>query len=179
MELGLRRGTVFVEAHNSEWEIIAIETIEKLRSILQDVLIDAQHIGSTAIRDICAKPIIDIVVGVSDFDILLSKNDILDENGFIFRGQDHMEQYLYVCGDNEIRTHHIHAVIYDSKAWNDYVDMRDYLNCHKDDAETYSELKESLAKQYSDNRQTYTDMKSDLIREILAKAHNWLIDQRV
>ena len=173
MGLGLRRGTVSVEAHNKEWETIAAKTMDVLRAVLQEVLIDAQHIGSTAIRGICAKPIIDIVIGVSDFDKLLSKNSILHENGFIFRGQDHPGQYLYVCGDDDIRTHHIHAVIYHSKAWNDYVDMRDYLNCHKEDAENYSKLKESLAKQYAEDRETYTAMKSKMISEILAKAREW------
>ena len=173
MSLGLRCGTVFVEPHNAEWETIASETIAKLRSILQDVLIDAQHIGSTAIKDICAKPIIDIVAGVSDFDKLLSRNGVLEENGFIFRGQDHPMQYLYVVGANDIRTHHIHAVIHDSEEWNNYVDVRDYLNCHRTDAEAYSKLKEMLAKQYSEDRGAYTASKSELISEIIAKAHYW------
>ena len=179
MSLGLRRGTVFVEPHNTEWEVNAAETISKLRSILQDVLVDAQHIGSTAIKEICAKPIIDIVAGVFDFDALMSKNGILEENGFIFRGQDHPRQYLYVCGKNDIRTHHIHAVLYDSEEWNNYVDMRDYFNCHKEDAEAYSNLKESLAKQYSDDRETYTASKSELMGETLAKARCWRKNQRV
>ena len=55
MSLGLRRGTVLVEPHNAEWDVIAAETIAELHRILQDVLVDAQHIGSTAIKDICAK----------------------------------------------------------------------------------------------------------------------------
>ena len=177
MSLGLRRGKVFVEPHNHEWEVIAAETISKLHGILQDVLVDAQHIGSTAIQNISAKPIIDIVAGVSDFDGLLSKNRILEENGFIFRGQDHPHQYLYVCGDNDIRTHHIHAVIYDSEDWNNYVDVRDYLNCHKEDAESYSKLKESLAKQYPEDREIYTASKSELIDEVIVKAHCWRKDQ--
>ena len=173
MSLGLRRGTVSVEPHNSEWEVIAAETISRLHSVLQDVLVDAQHIGSTAVKDICAKPIIDIVVGVSDFDALMSRNPILEENGFIFRGQVHPRQYLYICGKDDIRTHHIHAVIYNSEEWNNYVDMRDYLNCHKEDAQAYSRLKELLAKKYSEDRAAYTASKGELIDEILAKAHCW------
>ena len=178
MSLGLRRGTVLVEPHDAEWDVIAAETIAELHSILQDVLVDAQHIGSTAIKDICAKPIIDIVAGVSDFDKLLSRNSILEENGFIFRGQVHPLQYLYICGDNDIRTHHVHAVIYDSEEWNNYVDVRDYLNCHKKDAEAYSKLKESLAKQYSEDRGTYTASKCEFIGEIIAKARYWRRGQR-
>lgn len=177
MSLGLRRGTVSVEPHNTEWELIAAETILKLHRILQGVLVDAQHIGSTAVKDICAKPIIDIVVGVTDFDALLSMNSTLEENGFVFRGQVHHRQFLYVCGDNDLRTHHIHAVIYDSEEWNNYVNVRDYLNCHKEDAKAYSKLKESLAERFSDDRKTYTASKSELIEEIIAKAHRWRKEQ--
>ncbi len=171
--LGLRRGTVAVEPHKAEWETIARQTIARLRGILQNAVIDAQHIGSTAVRGICAKPIIDIVVGVSDFDEILALNDVLEENGFIFRGQDHPGQYLYVCGEGDFRTHHIHVVIHDSQAWKDYVDMRDYLNCRRDDAQAYSELKACLAKRYPKDRKTYTAMKGEMIREILTKAHRW------
>ena len=173
MSLGLRRGTVAVEPHKAEWEVNARQTIAQLKGILQGVMVDAQHIGSTAVRGICAKPIIDIVVGVAGFDENLALNDVLAANGFIFRGQDHPGQYLYVCGDGDFRTHHIHVVIYDSEAWKNYVDMRDYLNCHPDDARTYSELKESLAKRYPEDRETYTAMKSEMIREILTKARRW------
>ena len=178
MKLGLRRGTVYVEPHNIEWEISAQKTIEKLTEILKDTVIDAQHIGSTAIRDICAKPIIDIVLGVSDLSNILSLNNLLEENGFIFRGQDVPEQYLYVCGTEDIRTHHIHAVIHDSQAWNNYINMRDYLNSHKADAQAYSLLKESLAQQFHDDRIKYTEMKSAFIQDILVKACNWRKTER-
>ena len=176
MILGLRRGTVAVEPHNAQWETAAQQAIEKLQNILGSIVIGAQHIGSTAIRSICAKPIIDIVVGVADFDDILAMNDVLEKNGFIFRGQDVPDQYLYVCGDTDTRTHHIHAVIYDSEAWNNYINMRDYLNCHNEDAQAYSQLKERLAEQYPDDRNKYTEMKSAFISEILAKARKWRND---
>ncbi len=173
MRLGLRRGTVAVEPHRNEWKAVARQTIARLREILQSAVVDAQHIGSTAVIGICAKPIIDIVVGVSDFDEILAKNDVLEEKGFIFRGQDHPGQYLYVCGDGDFRTYHIHVVIHDSEAWSNYVDMKDYLNSHEEDARAYSELKKSLAQQYPQDRETYTTMKSEFIREILTKARRW------
>ena len=173
MSLGLKRGTVAVEAHKSEWEISAKKCIEDLKKILGDLALDVQHVGSTAIKSICAKPIIDIAIAVSDFDSILSMNKKLEENGFIFRGQDIPGQYLYVCGDEDTRTHHIHVVIHDSNEWNNYINMRDYLNTHEDDARAYSELKESLAKKYPDDRKTYTEKKSDLINEILNKANHW------
>lgn len=128
MQVGLKRGTVAVEPHRLEWETAAQEIIVKLKRILKDDMIDAQHIGSTAIKNICAKPIVDIVVG-----------DL----------------------ENNIRTHYIHAVIWGQEAWNDYINMRDYLNTHEKEAKEYSELKERLAKKYPEDRIDYTNGKSE------------------
>ena len=170
MGLGLLRGTVALEPHDPEWEIIAQQTITKLREILQDCAADIQHIGSTAIREIAAKPTIDIVIGVPALPDILAKNDVLAENGFLFRGSDQPEQYLYVCGDQDSRTHHIHAVQYGSEQWENYLYLRDYLNSHPDAAQAYSALKSALAAQYPADRAAYTAHKSSMIREILAKA---------
>ena len=71
MSLGLKRGTVQLEPHDKQWDEAAIQTIKKLKSILGDDAVDIQHIGSTAIPAIKAKPIIDIVVGVTDFEKIM------------------------------------------------------------------------------------------------------------
>lgn len=67
MSLGLKRGTVQLEPHDKQWDEVAIQTIKILKSILGADAIDIQHIGSTAIPAIKVKPIIDIVIGVTDF----------------------------------------------------------------------------------------------------------------
>lgn len=77
MQLGLKRGTVQLEPHDKQWEKVAVQTIEKLKSILGKDAIDIQHIGSTAIPAIKAKPIIDIVVGVDDFKRVMLHNEQL------------------------------------------------------------------------------------------------------
>lgn len=173
MQLGLKRGMVSVEPHNPEWEDFAKEIIKELKEMLSAVAVDIQHVGSTAIKNISAKPIIDLAVAVLDFSPILSMNDKLEVGGFIFRGQDYDEQYLYVCGGEDYRTVHVHVVLYNSERWNNYLNMRDYLNSHKEDARAYSELKESLAKQYPKDRIKYTEMKSAFINEILNKAEEW------
>lgn len=173
MSIGLLRGTVVVERHNPEWDIIAKDTIEKLKSVLQDVAIDIEHVGSTSIKDIVAKPIIDIVIGVNYFEDILKMNNVLEEHGFIFRGQDHPDQYLYICGKDDFITHHIHVTRYDSETWNNYIDLRDYLNAHPDEAKKYSLLKEELAKKFANDRKTYTSSKGDFIDNLLKKAKRW------
>ena len=112
MSLGLKRGTVQLEPHDKQWDDAAIQTIKKLKSILGDDAVDIQHIGSTAIPAIKAKPIIDIVVGVTDFDRIISYNEQLQEEGIFYRGSDVEHQLLYVMGDveSDLRTHHIHIV---------------------------------------------------------------------
>lgn len=172
MSIGLQRGCVSLEPHSIEWETSAGEMIETLKNILKNDLVDAQHIGSTSIKCIQAKPVIDIAVGVSSFEKLMNYNDILQEHGIIYRGQDQPDQHLYVCGDfqRDIRTHHIHAVIYGAKAGTDYLNMRDYLNAHEEEAMEYSRLKEELANQYPNDRAAYTNGKHDFIVSILRKA---------
>ena len=62
--LGLKRGTVALAPHEDGWDRMAAETIRLLKELLGSTAVDIQHIGSTAIAGICAKPIIDIAVGV-------------------------------------------------------------------------------------------------------------------
>lgn len=175
MSIGLKIGTVAVEPHSIEWETSAQELIDKLNNILKDDIIDAQHIGSTSIKSICAKPIIDIVVGVSSFDKIMQHNEELKRNGIVYRREDHPEQHLYVCGDldNNIQTHYIHVVIWGEKEWSNYVNLRDYLNAHEDEAKKYSDLKKQVAKEYPEDRVGYTNSKSAFIEMILCKADGW------
>ena len=174
MSIGLKRGEVSIENHQTEWEFSAKNTIDILKNTLNNDIVDAQHIGSTSIKSICAKPIIDIVVGVKNFKDILKHNDELSKLGIIYRRQDHPNQQLYVCGDlqNNIQTHFIHVVIFNSKEWNDYINMRDYLNANEQKANEYSDLKIIEA---SNGISLIEDTKgkSKLIEEILNSASMW------
>lgn len=175
MELGLKRGTVALEPYNDEWEKSAKETIYVLKTILGSDAVDIQHVGSTAIKEILAKPIIDIAVAVKDFEDVLRHEEALKDAGIIFRGEDVAEQLLFVMGDFEkdTRTHHIHVVKWDEQQWRNYLNFRDYLNANPLAAVQYSKLKEKLATVYPDNRKAYTEGKRQLIDEILAQAAKW------
>lgn len=172
---GLVRGTVALSEHDDSWAAEAERCISVLREILGDDALDIRHVGSTAIRGICAKPIIDIAVGVADPDRMPGHNAELEEHGILYRTREHGEQLLYVCGDmrKDIRTHHIHVVVMDSDAWKNYVNFRDYLNCHGEDAQAYSELKRRLAERFPHDRELYTAGKQDFIAGILKKASEW------
>ena len=164
MPLGLKRGTVQLEAHDKQWDEIAIQTIKTLKSILGD---DA--IGSTAIPVIKAKPIIDIVVGVTNFERVMLHNEQLQKEGIFYRGSDVEYQILYVMGDMEkdIRTHHIHVVKWNETEWKNYIHFRDCLNANENIALQYERVKEELESKYADDRVAYTNGKQEMIDIIL------------
>ena len=169
MPLGLKRGTVQLEPHDKQWDEIAIQTIKTLKSILGDDAIDIQHIGSTAIPVIKAKPIIDIVVGVTDFERIMLHNEQLQKEGIFYRGSDVEYQILYVMGDMEkdIRTHHSHVVKWYGTEWKNYIHFRDCLNDNENIALQYERVKEELESKYADDRVAYTNGKQEMIDIIL------------
>lgn len=175
--IGLKRGTVELLPYNPLWEDVAAETIKKLKSLLNDVAVDIQHVGSTSIQNICAKPIIDIAVGVNTLDSIKPYIELLKKNGIIFRKEDVKEQLLFVIGDfeKEFRTHHIHVVEWNSVAWNNYINFRDYLNAFPEYAKEYDDLKKKLALEFANNRGNYTAGKQEFIHRILKQAHLWKV----
>lgn len=173
--LGLKRGMVQLVEHQESWHELASEAIARIEEILCDVAIDIQHIGSTAICGIHAKPIIDIAVGVIKIDDVKPYIDALQQGGIVYRKQDVDGQMLFVMGDfaNDFRTHHIHVVEWNSVDWNHYINFRDYLNAFSEKAKIYDALKCSLAEQFSENRGNYTSGKHELIDQLLLEAEAW------
>lgn len=172
---GLVRGQVSIEVYNPLWSTIAKSTMNTLKVLLEDVAVDIQHVGSTAIQGIKAKPIIDIVVGVKNLEDINACINKLEERGIIYSGEDVESQKLFVIGDFKYntRTHHIHIVRYGGSAWNNYINFCDYLNSHIEKAKEYDELKEKLAYIYFDNRVKYTEGKKNLIDMLLSEARDW------
>ena len=101
MALGLKRDMVELADHDPEWERNAADTIKRLWDILGSTAKDVQHVGSTSIRHIKAKPVIDIAVLVWSFEDVLALSPVLEENGFIFRGWEgnDVKQPVFQCGE--------------------------------------------------------------------------------
>lgn len=176
--IGLKRGHVILESHDENWKLVALDTINSLRTIFKDIAIDIQHIGSTAIEQIHAKPIIDITVGVKQLEDVQSLIHSLEQINVIYRGQDVLNQFLFVMEDStqEIRTHHIHIVIHNGLDWNNYINFRDYLNSHHIRAQEYDQLKLDLAYKYPNDRSSYTSSKTSLINQLLEEANQWKLN---
>ena len=179
MSIGMKRGTVFLEEHQPAWEENARAVIADIQSALNDMNTDVQHIGSTSVKSIKAKPIIDIAVAVNDLDEVIAHNNELAKHNIIFRFDERPKHLLYVKGDfeNDTRTHHIHVVLKDSEEWKNYLCFRDYLNDNFSIAKEYEALKLKLSEQYGNDRNAYTDAKEDFIRKVSAKAREIFADK--
>ena len=167
--IGLKRGTVMLLPHDPEWERLAEITAAELEEVLGSAALDIQHVGSTSIKTICAKPILDIGIAVKRFKDILPLLPKLEEHGFIRRNYDNVGEIFLSKGDDaaDTRTHHIHIVLHDSQQWRDYIFFRDYMNFHRDAAAEYERLKRRLMDEYKDDRLRYTDGKAEFIEKIL------------
>lgn len=178
--IGLKRGAVKLCEHEKEWEFEAQNTISRLKKILGNVIKDIQHVGSTSILSIKAKPIIDIALAVDDFNDILSFERELKDAGFYYRpnAQAYIKnQLLFACGSfyegtGDLQTHFIHVVRTNSMDWINYINFRDYLNNTPSAAKEYESLKVSLAQQVpiDNGREKYLMGKHDFIVFTLRKA---------
>lgn len=176
--LGLQRGTVRLYPHETAWEAEAEHTIIMLQKLLGDDAKEIQHVGSTAVPAICAKPIIDIALAVNSFDDVMKHLPKLQAAGFYYRAQNNISgQKLFACGSfydgtGDLQTPFIHVVLTDSEQWRDYILFRDYLNQHADTAKAYESLKLSLAEAapVDAGREQYLQGKKDFIAAVLRKA---------
>ncbi|MHC5352972.1 GrpB family protein [Myroides sp. LJL115] len=169
-DLGLEKGKVELLEHSQGWKQYARETIIELKEIFGHCALDIQHIGSTAIPGIKAKPIIDIVVGVKTLSDVAGFREKLEEKNYIYRPlSDRDEFFIKDSVPQKIRTHHIHIIAYKSQLWNNYINFRDYLNANPEQAKLYQRLKEALQTTHANNRVEYTKAKEKFILDIFKK----------
>lgn len=174
---GLKRGTVSLSPHDPEWSAQAQKTIGVLQSVFGGSAKDIQHIGSTAIEGIRAKPIIDIAVGVSSFEGLPLKE--LEAAGFQERRNRFSSDLLYVLETEDmVRTYQVHILLYNSLQWHNYVDFRDYMNTFPGKAAEYETLKQHLAAECNNVQTAYTDGKHDYMEKTLAEAREYALTKK-
>lgn len=169
----IKKDHVDIVAYNAEWPKIASIEIEKLRDVLPSAkIIDIQHVGSTAIPGMAAKPIVDIQIAVHSLDEMkVIAIPVLQKLGYEYWDDNpDLERMFFAKGMppfGEKRTHHIHIVEPSSKHWNEKINFRNYLISHPKIAKEYQELKIKLAQKYTHDREKYTNAKSEFVNRIL------------
>lgn len=169
--LGLERGTVRLEPHQREWSVLFDSEAARLRSALGDLPLAIEHVGSTAVEGLAAKPVLDILVLVGDEDDARACVEPLEELGYEHRSDDPVpDRYFLAKGPSYGRTHYCSVTPRGSDTHRDQVDFRDYLRSHPEVAREYEQLKRELAAEHPDNRRAYTARKAAFINDILEEA---------
>ncbi|HEY9403404.1 MAG TPA: GrpB family protein [Pyrinomonadaceae bacterium] len=167
--LGLQKGTVNLTPHRELWHQLFAEEEARLREAIGEHVIAIEHIGSTAVCGLSAKPIIDIAAAVCEAADAERCVKPLEDIGYEYRGESGIAgRYYFVKG--EPRTHHLHMVRLSSDLWRSHLLFRNYLRQNREVAEEYESLKRDLAEKYKRDREAYTDGKTTFIEEVLKKA---------
>ena len=145
------------------------------RTISQDVgslVVSIEHIGSTAVPGLAAKPIIDIMPGIRRFEDGYACVAHLEALGYDYRGENGIPERHYFDKVDELGHMELHAymVVVGSNFWTPHILFRDYLRAHPSVAQEYSSLKYSLAERYGADRIAYTEGKSNFIEGVLKRA---------
>jgi GrpB-like predicted nucleotidyltransferase (UPF0157 family) len=164
---------VEVVSYNSNWKKMYKEESEKIKNILDDIIIDIHHIGSTAIPGIKAKPVIDILVEVKDIEAVDQYNHKMEELGYEVMGEYGIAKRRFFRKGGNKRTHHIHMFQVGNEEIERHINFKEYLITHPDRRQEYSKLKEELVNKYTYDVENYTNGKSDFIQEIDRKAKLW------
>ena len=171
--IGLKKGTVTIVPYDKEWTVLFKKEKSILVKALGPAAIDIQHVGSTSVPDMPAKPIVDIAVGIKTIKEFGQCFEPLKNAGYIY-GPDasNWREFFFTKGRGEIITCHLHLMKYNGEIWKNYLAFRGYLRKNKDVARQYIILKETLARKYSGNRAKYTAAKSKFIRATIKTARN-------
>ena len=171
--LGLLPGTVRVVPYDPAWpELFAVEE-RRLETVLaaHGLSLEIEHTGSTSIAGLCAKPVLDVLVGWVARDQRPTAIAAMQAAGYDYRGEQGIpERDFFRRG--EPRQYHVHLSQVDSAFWKDHRAFRDYLRTHKDVAESYGLLKRALAERYPHDRGAYIDGKTAFVQDVLARALN-------
>lgn len=166
-DLGLRRGVVALAPASDAWPLAFAAARSVLAESAPSDVLAIEHIGSTSIAGLDAKPILDIAVVVSPGTVLASLDDWLTSLGMLLRGDandirpDRMYGYEL---QPMIRLANVHVVEDGSEQLRHYLAFRDHLRAHPADRDAYGALKHAMAAQHPNDRLAYIDGKADFIR---------------
>jgi GrpB-like predicted nucleotidyltransferase (UPF0157 family) len=165
---------IILKEHNPEYKIWYEEEKDKLKAILKEYdIYRTNHIGSTSVEGLAAKPTVDILLEIKDGYDVDEIIGLLQNNGWILMGRDEGSKNAldfnkgYTPKGFAQKVYHLH--IKHPADWGELY-FRDYLQKHPDIAGEYENLKLGLREQFEHNRDAYTDAKSDFVLMYTQKA---------
>jgi len=177
---------VIVTGYDPEWPVWFEALARVYRRALSGLGVTVEHVGSTSVPGLAAKPILDIDLVIPSSTVLPEVRERLAALGYRHEGDRGIRgRESFACDDddvprdgNDVRpelrvrwpAHHLYVCVAGASELERHLRFRDWLRAHPDDADAYARLKRRLAEVHGDDREHYTDGKSELIERILSSA---------
>lgn len=164
---------IIIAPYDPTWPRLFAELGESLRAALSAVAVRIDHIGSTSVPGLDAKPIIDVQISVASFEPREAFRVPMESLGFVHRAQNPDLTKRYFREAPGTRRTHIH--VRRAGSWGEQFALlfRDYMRTHPQEARRYAEMKYRLAQQYRDDRHGYTEAKGPFLWQTMAKVDRW------
>lgn len=164
------RYVVQIVPYNPRWPALFEHEAALLRQTLDEVAVGIHHIGSTSVPGLVAKPIIDILLEVTQLDALDALTPAMQAIGYEARGEFGLPGRRYFPKGGIDRTHQVHAYATGNASLARHLAFRDYLRAHPDTAQEYGELKQVVARACEGDLERYCEGKDACVKRIEALA---------
>jgi GrpB-like predicted nucleotidyltransferase (UPF0157 family) len=168
MPLGLESGTVRIVEYDERWPALFHAEAARLRHACGSLPVSVEHVGSTAVPGLCAKPVLDILVGRPASVASPEYVRPFERAGYEHRGDRGIAGHQFFRR-GQPRAYHIHLVVRDDALWREYLAFRDHLRAHAGAARRYGELKRALAARYPNDREAYIEGKAGFVAAVFSR----------
>lgn len=165
---------VQVVPHDPAWEAAYREEAQIIQAVLKDILVEIHHIGSTAVKGLPAKPILDIMPVVTNIEAVDRHNPAFEAIGYECMGEFGIAGRRYFRKGGDHRTHQIHLFEQNNRQDIErHLAVRDFLCTHPNAALEYGQLKTTLAEQFPEDIEGYCNGKDAFVKQMEQKALQW------
>lgn len=160
-----------VVKYNPQWKIEFKKIEEMINSYIGDLIIKIEHVGSTSIEGLSAKPIIDLDVVIENYEVFSKIIERLKKEGYEYQGNlgiSGREAFQRTYND-ELMKYHLYVCPKDGKGYLEHIAFRDYLRANPSARAEYQSLKIKLAQEYRFDIDNYCERKTEFVKGILDK----------
>ncbi|MGA4844336.1 GrpB family protein [Streptomyces sp. G45] len=166
-------GGIHIADYDPSWPQQAATAIDALRAAAPGLFLEIEHIGSTAVPGLAAKPVIDLMAAVHDLAHAAPHQAALSDLGFHPHDNGMTDRLLYVRAEDRVRSHILHVVTLESWPTRNQRIFRDYLCAHPEDATRYAQLKRAIVAAGTGPAE-YARAKTVLVQELTDRARSQL-----
>ena len=166
---GREAAVISVVDYDERWPVRFRAIAERVRQALGADALDVEHIGSTSVPGLAAKPIVDVLLTVADVGDEAAYVPALESAGFLLRVREPAHRMVRTPA----RDVHVHVYEPGRPEVRDYIDLRDWLRVDAEDRELYAATKRRLARQQWNDMNDYADAKTEVVHDLLTRARAW------